>query len=64
MRQITLSGGKFGGRTLTGDLGSGSHVVVIDGDEEKRYRILNGQAVYEAEEIAGDEEGSFELDPL
>ena len=49
---------------MTGDLGSGSHVVVIDGDEEKRYRILNGQAVYEAEEIAGDEEGSFELDPL
>ncbi len=55
MEIITLSGADFGGRTITGAYTPGDEIKVTEGEVSLKYRIINGQAVYEGSVFNGNE---------
>lgn len=55
METVKLSGADFGGRTITGTFEPGQEIKVIENEIALRYRVVNGQAVYEGGEFSGNE---------
>ncbi len=55
METVILSGADFGGRTITGSYKPGDEVKVTEGEVSLKYRIINGQAVYDGATFNGNE---------